>query len=226
LTAPFKGIIDDFAVFASALTEEQIIALSEGNTDILPEKREIEVPLPDIPILLSKSPTGAAAAGVEAEISLRFRGIDFTDLSITVNDKAVDLTITSDGSFTTITADGAFSLGKNVIALTWNGESKTWNFFQFPPAGEGGLVAHWPLNESSGDVFKDVMGGFDGFLPLAENGAQTEISWSDGPPTQQNSVEFSGVNSFIATPFTGMLPVPVVSEDVTFVKINVLAVFY
>ena len=25
---------------------------------------------------------------------------------------------------------------------------------------------------------------------------------------------------------TGMLPVPVVSEDVTFVKINVLAVFY
>jgi len=48
------------------------------------------------------------------------------------------------------------------------------------------------------------MGGFDGFLPLAENGAQTEISWSDGPPTQQNSVEFSGANSFIATPFPGI----------------------
>jgi hypothetical protein len=69
---------------------------------------------------------------------------------------------------------------------------------------EGGLVAHWPLNEGSGDVFRDVVGRFDGFLPLAQDGAQTEISWSDGPPTQENSVEFSGTNSFIATRFPGI----------------------
>ena len=115
------------------MTEEQIIALSEGNTDILPEKREIEVPQPDIPILLSKSPTGAGPVG-EDEISLRFRGVDFTDLSITVNDTAVDPTITSDAMFSTITADGAFSLGENVITVSWDGESETWNYFQFSVA--------------------------------------------------------------------------------------------
>ena len=375
-----SGIIDDFAVFASALTEEQIIALSEGNTDILPEKREIVVPQPDIPILLSKSPTSAGPVG-EDEISIRFRGIDFTGLSITVNDTAVDPTITSDAMFTTITADGAFSLGENVITVSWNGESETWKYFQFSVAEgqtglasysvetvgavpgpwafegvwvsegsvagcggpyhdfltspnyivsadgevtlsfehrhafegamwdsgqlwirvnggdytdvgidaftangytdvaivgngiakgqngfgntsagyadgtyitttanlgsfsagdavsvrfvalyddcatgtnpnwviasvssdqmtikpiEGGLVAHWPMNEGSGDVFKDVVGGFDGFLPLAQDGAQTEVSWGEGPPTQANSVEFSGANSFIATRFPGI----------------------
>ena len=60
------------------------------------------------------------------------------------------------------------------------------------------------MNEGSGDVFKDVVGGFDGFLPLAQDGAQTEVSWGEGPPTQANSVEFSGANSFIATRFPGI----------------------
>ena len=67
-----------------------------------------------------------------------------------------------------------------------------------------GLVAHWPLNEGSGNVFTDIVGGFDGFLPLGQDGAQTEISWSDGPPTQQNAVEFLDSNSFIATSFPGI----------------------
>jgi hypothetical protein len=146
----FSGIVDDLAIFASALTEEQIVGLAEGNTDILPEKREVEVLLPDIPILLSKSPTGAEVGEEvgEAGISLRFRGIDFTDLSITVNGKAVDPTITSDSMFTTITADGAFSLGKNVITLSWNGESETWNFFQFEPIkdGEPNPIAYWDFD--------------------------------------------------------------------------------
>ena len=66
------------------------------------------------------------------------------------------------------------------------------------------LVAHWPLNEGSGDVFADVIGGFDGFLPIAEFEEQTEIEWGDGPPTQDHAVDFLGVNSFIATGFPGI----------------------
>ena len=67
------------------------------------------------------------------------------------------------------------------------------------------LVAHWPLNEGSGDVFKDVVGGSDGFLPIAEFEEQAEIQWSDeGPPTQEHAVEFLGTNSFIATKFPGI----------------------
>jgi hypothetical protein len=69
----------------------------------------------------------------------------------------------------------------------------------------GGLVAHWPLNEGSGDVFKDVAGGIDGFLPIAEFEEQAEIEWSDdGPPNQDHAVEFLGANSFIATSFPGI----------------------
>ena len=70
---------------------------------------------------------------------------------------------------------------------------------------QGDLVAHWPLDEGSGDVFSDVAGGFDGFLPEAENGEPAEIQWSDeGPPHQATAVEFSGTNSFIATNYPGV----------------------
>ena len=70
---------------------------------------------------------------------------------------------------------------------------------------QGDLVAHWPLNEGSGDVFKDVVGGFDGFLPVADFEEHAEIEWSDdGPPVQANAVEFTGSNSFIATKFPGI----------------------
>ncbi|MGK0189286.1 MAG: hypothetical protein ACI9R3_005103 [Verrucomicrobiales bacterium] len=70
---------------------------------------------------------------------------------------------------------------------------------------QGGLVAHWPLNEGSGDVFNDIAGGFDGFLPIAEFDEQAEIEWSEeGPPHQENAVEFLGANSFIATNFPGI----------------------
>lgn len=68
---------------------------------------------------------------------------------------------------------------------------------------QGDLVAHWPLNEGNGDVFEDVAGDFDGFLPEAEFGP-TEIEWGEGPPTQENAVQFLGENSFIATEFPGI----------------------
>ena len=71
-------------------------------------------------------------------------------------------------------------------------------------AASAELVAHWPLNEGSGDTFTDVVGGFNGFLPEANFGDQTEVEWGEGPPTQDHAVEFLGENSFIATPFPGI----------------------
>ena len=132
----FTGVLDDASFYSTALSAEQVQAHFQGGFGDW-TTAEIEAWLtagPDIPLLQSKSPTGAAAEGEETEISLRFRGIDFTDLSITVNDTAVDPTITSEGGFTTITANGAFSLDKNVITVSWNGESETWNFYQFSVA--------------------------------------------------------------------------------------------
>ena len=70
---------------------------------------------------------------------------------------------------------------------------------------QGGLVAHWPLNEGAGDVFEDVAGGFDGFLPVADFDEKAEIEWTDGPPgIQENAVEFLGANSLVATTFPGI----------------------
>ena len=68
----------------------------------------------------------------------------------------------------------------------------------------GDLVAHWPLNEGSGEVFEDVVGDFDGYLPIAELDEKAEVEWGEGPPTQDNAVEFLGINSFIATDFPGI----------------------
>ncbi len=78
------------------------------------------------------------------------------------------------------------------------------SLFVHTGAIHAGLVAHWPLNEGSGDAFKDVVGGQDGYLPEAEFGDLTEVEWGEGPPTQDNAVEFLGFNSFIATPFPGI----------------------
>jgi hypothetical protein len=124
----------------------------------------------------------------------------------------------ADGSYITTTASlGSFDAGDAVsvrfVALyddcatgtnpNWVIASVSSDQMAIKPI-EGGLVAHWPMNEGSGDVFRDVVGRFDGFLPLAQDGAQTEVSWGEGPPTQANSVEFSGANSFIATRFPGI----------------------
>ncbi|MEO1862765.1 MAG: LamG-like jellyroll fold domain-containing protein, partial [Verrucomicrobiia bacterium] len=132
----FTGVIDDASFYSTALSAEQVQTHFQGGFGDL-TTAEIEAWLtagPEIPLLQSKSPTGAAAEGEETEISVSFRGIDFTDLSITVNDTAVDPTITSEDGFSTITANGAFSLGQNVITVSWNGESETWNFYQFSVA--------------------------------------------------------------------------------------------
>ncbi len=68
------------------------------------------------------------------------------------------------------------------------------------------LVAHWPLNEGSGDVFGELVNGNDGFLPEED---LPEIEWaSEGPPGIQDvSVEFLGDigPSYIATPYEGIV---------------------
>lgn len=75
----------------------------------------------------------------------------------------------------------------------------------------GDLVAHWRLNEGSGDVFADTVGGYDGFLPKEgdrEDGLEPIIEWVDEGPLPgilDASVAFLGPEvSFIETPFEGI----------------------
>ena len=68
------------------------------------------------------------------------------------------------------------------------------------------LVAHWPLNEGSGEVVGKLASGNDGFLPEED---LAEVEWSaDVPPGNQDvSVGFIGgkITSDIATPYEGIL---------------------
>ncbi len=73
----------------------------------------------------------------------------------------------------------------------------------YAPCANAALVARWPLDEGQGDLFRDVVGDNDGFLPQ-----DAEIEWvNDGPAGIQNaSVLFSGDlgPSYIETPFPGI----------------------
>ena len=78
-------------------------------------------------------------------------------------------------------------------------------------AAYGDLVAHWRLNEGSGDVFADSAGGHDGFLPKEgdrADGLVPTIEWVDDGPIPgilETSVLFLGPDlSFIETPFVGI----------------------
>ena len=69
--------------------------------------------------------------------------------------------------------------------------------------GFGEIVAHWPLYEVDSDVFVDLAGGNDGFLP---DGVTVEFA-DDGPPGLFNSsIRFTGDSgpSYIETPFEGI----------------------
>ena len=75
----------------------------------------------------------------------------------------------------------------------------------------GELVTHWRLNEGSGDVFADSVGGHDGFLPKEgdrEDGLVPTIEWVNEGPIPgilDTSVLFLGPEvSFIETPFLGI----------------------
>lgn len=79
-------------------------------------------------------------------------------------------------------------------------------------SAHGELVAHWRLNEGSGDVFADTAGGFDGFLPKEgdrDDGLVPTIEWANDGPIPgilETSVLFTGMEgpSFIETPFVGI----------------------
>ena len=71
-----------------------------------------------------------------------------------------------------------------------------------PIASRAELVAHWPLNEGSGDVFHDLAGGNDGFLPVPTKPLWTEDA---APTTFDNpyALEFTGTG-YVDTLYEGI----------------------
>jgi hypothetical protein len=69
------------------------------------------------------------------------------------------------------------------------------------PACWGELVGHWKLDEGQGDVFRDSVGGNDGFL----YDDLSPVYWvTDAPPVQNFAAEFDGIGAGIVTDFPGI----------------------
>ena len=117
-----RGVIDDFAVFASALDEDQIIALAEGDRSILPAA-------PTTPIFVSASPDTATADGsADLSVTLYKRGDDASNAQLSVNGQDVATEVSTDG--TTITITGAatgLASGTASATVSYNGISNTWS---------------------------------------------------------------------------------------------------
>ncbi len=66
------------------------------------------------------------------------------------------------------------------------------------------LVAHWPLDEGSGTVFRDIAGGYDGFVPTGAIPVWT----ADAPPTgfaNPYALEFNSADQgYVDTLFEGI----------------------
>ena len=114
-----NAIIDDFAVFASALDEDQIIALAEGDSDNL---------LPGAsgdPLLISASATDLGAI----EVILHKRSDSVSDPSLSVNGQAVETSVATDGNTVTLTGTASgLAPGEATATVSFNGISHSWTF--------------------------------------------------------------------------------------------------
>ncbi len=75
--AGLHGAIDDFAIFASALDEDQIAALANGDRGILPEE-------PGYPLLAGVSPSGLSTGEDPIQVTLVKRVDAIADTHLTV----------------------------------------------------------------------------------------------------------------------------------------------
>ena len=117
-----RGVIDDFAVFASALTEDQIIALAEGDRSILPAP-------PAYPMFISASPDAAAADGsAELSVTLYKRADDVQNAQLSVNGQDVATSVATDGTTITITGTvTGLAPGTATAKVSYNGQSNSWD---------------------------------------------------------------------------------------------------
>ncbi len=113
-------------------------------------------------------------------------GVNISDANLSTNGRTVTLVTTtlSEQVTYTLSVSQVQDLAGNVIAQN---TQKTFEFVESNT--QGGLVAHWPMNEGAGSTITDVTG--NGHTGALVNGA----SWSTtgGDP----AVSFDGVNDYV-----------------------------
>ncbi|MBT5925449.1 MAG: hypothetical protein HOH33_02390, partial [Verrucomicrobia bacterium] len=145
-----EGIIDDFAVFASALNESQIVALAGGDRSILPST-------PSYPALVSTSPNGLDRGVATVEAILYKRVDELLNPQISINGQPIDTNVTTEGKMITLTGTLPNLDAGNVLAsVSYNGVSSSWTFKiasiyknagEVPSVAQGGLtVREYKIN--------------------------------------------------------------------------------
>ncbi len=191
----FLGQIADVRFYDEGLTEEGVLAVMDGDDPPVTPPRDVctdltvvcttSVETNSVIAELTAEPDGCLCCIVQVSangVDLGERGVDadgilrlrLDELCSAAMGEEIELTVTCAGSETS---------GSCTIAC---------------PASEG-LVAHWELNEGTGDIFEDSISGFDGYLPDFST-----VEWVDGPPAQDFGVYFSGADSWIQTDFPGI----------------------
>jgi hypothetical protein len=171
-----RGVIDDFAVFASALNEDQIIALAEGDRSILPAA-------PGYPIFVSASPDTAAADGsAELSVTLYKRGDDASNAQLSVNGQDVATTVAADGTTITITGTATgLASGTATAKVSYNGVSNAWAI----------SVPNRPIDQGDGTITFDAHVAWEWWDGIGGAGPITLLSDNARYPDSPDGATFA-----------------------------------
>ena len=182
-----RGKMDDFAVFASTLDEDQILSIYEGGTDLYPAKRDIsaldveEEPPFSVPLLIDFAGDGANSAGASPA--------PWVSINNLVQDQSFDL-----GAGVSITA---LDDGFNPNNPAQPGEGATYDGISVPLEARNDYL--FKIADAAGTSARMRIDG----LPAGEyhvtvfEGRTTDVSqfakiWSgDDEPATQNTGDFA-----------------------------------
>ena len=117
-----RGAIDDFAIFAATLDDDQIYAIYEGDRSLYPKE-------PTYPTLGSAGPSGIVrSSNVTISATLNERGEAVADAQLLLNGTAVDHKTSKDGNAVTVSYSLEAPVGAHDVQLNWNGRSHKWSF--------------------------------------------------------------------------------------------------
>ena len=109
-----RGAIDDFAIFAATLDDDQIYAIYEGDRSLYPKE-------PTYPVLGSAGPSGIyRSSDVTISATLTERGEAVADAQLLLNGTAVDHKTSKDGNAVTVSYSLEAPVGSHDVQLNWN----------------------------------------------------------------------------------------------------------
>ncbi|MBQ46510.1 MAG: hypothetical protein CMP10_03290 [Zetaproteobacteria bacterium] len=120
---PVKGLMDDFAVYASALSQKDITSIVEGSRELYP---------PKAPKLLSISPAVPTPPRTTTEVSVKLKlasdGKEPSNVRLLLNSKEQEFDISNDGNYRTVTAKLTGIKNPVYARFEWNKNVHEWKF--------------------------------------------------------------------------------------------------